>query len=102
MIGILHMFVASHRAGNSEKSLAESSNMPPFSVAAGHHNYIYSLSLFLKEIINLKNTAPYVYNYFTKGHYVVRRKAGSFNGVPSDTALEQTYNRDVKESASGL
>ena len=44
----------------------------------------------------------YIWYYFIKGHFVVRRKAGSFNGVPTDMALEQTYNRGVKESASGL
>ena len=37
-----------------------------------------------------------------KGHFGVRREAGSFNDVPNDMALEQMYNRDVKESASGF
>ena len=33
--------IASHCAGNLEKSFAESSNMLPFVVAADHCNYIY-------------------------------------------------------------
>ena len=62
----------------------------------------YSLPLFLKEMNDLWNTAPEVYEHFMKGHFVVRRRAGSFNGVATDMALEQTYNRDAKESHSGL
>ena len=48
--------------------------MLPFVVAAGHHNYIYSLPMCLKEMNNLKNPAPYVYQYFTKGQYYVQKK----------------------------
>ena len=40
--------------------------------------------------------------YISTSRKVVRLKVGSLNCVPSDTALEQTYNRDVKESASGF
>ena len=61
------------------------------------------LQCLIKCIIRNKNTEKpikkhNVYQYFTKGNYIVRRKAGSFKGVNSDTALEQTYNTDVKES----
>ena len=73
-----------------------------FVFAVGHHNYVYSLPLCLKEMSNLKIPAPYVYQYFKKGQYVVRTKAGSFKGVSSDTALLQTYNRDVKKVRVGL
>ena len=76
--------------------------MLPFVVAAGHHNYIYSLPLCLKEMNNLKDQTPYVYQYFTKDQHGVQTKAGSFKGVTSDMADGQTYNIDVKESASGL
>ena len=102
MIHILLRFTAAQRSGNWEQTLTEAGNMLPFIVAAGHHNYSYSLPLFLKEMNNLRNTAPEVYHHFMKGHFVVRRKAGAFNGVPTDMALEQTYNRDAKESHSGL
>ena len=50
----------------------------------------------------MNNTSSYAYKYFPKDRYVVRRKAGLFNGVPSDTALEQISNRGVTERASGL
>ena len=92
MIGILHRFIASHRVSNWEKSLAKSSNMLPFVVATGHHNYLYSLPLFLQAGNEQpeKHCPICIAILHTKGHYVVLRKVGSFNGVPSDTALEQT------------
>ena len=64
--------------------------MLPFVVAAGHHNYIYSLPMCLKEMNNLKNPAPYVYQYFTIGQYDVRKKAESFKCITSDMAHGQT------------
>ena len=47
---------------------------------------------------NLKHSAPYVYQYFTKCQYVLRIKAGSFKCVTSDTAHGQTYNIYMKET----
>ena len=102
MIHILLQFTAAQRSGDWEQTIAGANKMLPFIVAAGHHNYSYSLPLFLKEMNDLWNTAPEVYEHFLKGNFVVRRKAGSFNGVATDMALEQTYNRDAKESHSGL
>ena len=71
MIDILLRFTASHRNGDWEQSLAEASNMLPYIVAAGHHNYGYSLPLYLKEMNSLKDTAPEVYDHFMKGYFVV-------------------------------
>ena len=76
--------------------------MLPYIVAAGHYNYGYSLPLHLEEMNNPKNTTPGVYHYFLNYHFIVRGKAGFLNGAPNDMALQQTYNRDVKESASGF
>ena len=63
--------------------------MLPFVVVAGHHNYIYSLPMCLKEMNNLKNPAPYVYKYFTKGQYDVQ-KTESFKRITSEIAHGQT------------
>ena len=71
--------------------------MLPFVVAAGHHNYIYSLSLCLKKLYNLKNPTPYVYQYFAnEKSRCCAKKAGSIKCVTSDMAHGQTYNRDVE------
>ena len=48
--------------------------MLSFVVAAGHHNYIYSLPLCIKKMNNLYDPIPYVYQYFTKGQHGVRKK----------------------------
>ena len=73
--------------------------MLPFVVAAGHHSYIYSLLLCLKEINKLKNPAPYVYQYFTKGQHGVRKKLGHSK---VSHLIWLMGSIDVKESASGL
>ena len=49
------------------EKMVYSNNMLLFIVAAGHHNYIHSLPLCLKEMNNLKDPTPYVYQYSTKG-----------------------------------
>ena len=71
--------------------------MLPFVVAAGGHNYIYSLCL--KEMDNLKNPAPYVYHYFTKGQYGVRINLGHSNLSLLIWLMMQAYKIDVNESA---
>ena len=72
------MHLNNGKMGNWEH-LVYYNNMLPCVVAAGHHNYIYSLPMCLKEMNNLKNPAPYVYQYFTKGQYDVRKKLNHSN-----------------------
>lgn len=102
MIDILLKCTAAQRSGQWEGFLSSVGQMIPYVVASGHHNYATALPLFLCEMKDLKNKAPDVYAQFQRGNFVVRRTKGRFNAVPTDMALEQTYNKDVKESASGL
>jgi len=102
MIDILLCHTASQRLGLWDDYLAYCGKILPYLVAAGHHNYSSALPLFLHEMHTLSETAPEIHNYFKDGHFTIRTKEGAFNGVPADMALEQTYNKDVKEKASGL
>ncbi|KAG1649640.1 hypothetical protein GQR58_028793 [Nymphon striatum] len=43
-------------------------------------------------------TAPEVHEEFAAGKFTVHQTAGDFNGVWTDLALEQTYNREGKTS----
>ncbi|KAG1668451.1 hypothetical protein GQR58_017873 [Nymphon striatum] len=45
-----------------------------------------------------KKTAPEVHEEFAAGKFTVHQTAGDFNGVWTDFALEQTYNREGKTS----
>jgi hypothetical protein len=97
MIDILLCHTAVQRLGLWENYLACCGKMLPYLVAAGHHNYSNALPLFLQEMNTLDEFAPDVYEAFKAGHFTVRTTEGSFNGVPADMALEQTYNKDVKK-----
>ena len=54
------------------------------------------LPLYLRDIRSLPQTHPYIYAQFKSGNFTVHRKGGSFNGIWTDMALEQTFNREGK------
>ena len=70
--------------------------MLPNIVAAGHTKYMVFLPLHLRDMRSLPQTHPYIYEQFKSGHFTVSRKEGSFNGIWTDMALEQTFNREGK------
>lgn len=44
----------------------------------------------------LPTQAPDVYDEFKKGKFAVRVQTGNFNGMWTDLALEQTFNKEAK------
>ncbi|KAG1660796.1 Heat shock protein [Nymphon striatum] len=52
----------------------------------------------LKELLQQSETAPEVHEEFAAGKFTVHQTARDFNGVWTDLALEQTYNREGKTS----
>ena len=86
----------SERAGLWDEHLTEIENIMPYMVAAGHHKYVSCLLHYLESMKQLPTTAPYLYEAFKRGNFTVHQTQGSFNGVWSDMALEQTYNCDAK------
>ncbi|KAG1701647.1 hypothetical protein GQR58_004678 [Nymphon striatum] len=48
--------------------------------------------------LKIRQTAPEVHEKFAAGKFTVHQTAGDFNGVWTDLALEQTYNREGKTS----
>ncbi|KAG1684653.1 hypothetical protein GQR58_009370 [Nymphon striatum] len=56
------------------------------------------LPIYLNEMQKLPETAPEVHEEFAAGKFTVHQTAGDFNGVWTDLALEQTYNREGKTS----
>jgi len=76
--------------------------MLPFAVVAVHHNYIYSLPPVPKGNEQPEEPSTKCVPVLHERSIRCAKKTGSFKGVTSVTAHGQTYNRDVKESASGL
>ena len=55
------------------------------------------LTLYLKEMRDLPQTHPEVYNEFINGHFTIRHKQDRANGVWSDLAFLQTCNKEGKQ-----
>ena len=98
MILIAKRYVYAERAGLWQNHLKETSNMLPYLVSAGHTRYMSCLPLYLKDMSELPEKHPDVFQKFEEGKFTVRQVAGPFNGVWTDLALEQTYNREGKTS----
>ena len=89
MVSILKRFIKAERAGKWIEHLTEIQHMLPYIVAAKHTNYMSCLPLYLKEMRDLEEKHPAVYNNFITGR---------FTGIWTDMALEQTYNKEGKTS----
>ena len=72
--------------------------MLPFTISSRHSRYMSCLPINLSEMQNLQQTAPEVYCEFKAGNFTLRQTTGSFNGVWTDLALEQRYNKEGKTS----
>ena len=81
------------RSGNWTKHLTEVQNMMPYIVSAGHTKYAICLPIYLSEMRGLPATHPDVFESFRQGNFSVHRSKGNFNGIWTDLALEQTFNR---------
>jgi len=72
--------------------------MLPYTVSSGHSKYMSCLPIYLSEMNSLPNSAPDVHKEFEAGNFAVHQTEGAFNGVWTDLALEQTYNKEGKTS----
>ena len=67
--------------------------------ATGHINYAKSARLHLQNMLNLKNTHPWVYEQFTVGRlHTVRRSEKFCAGLWMDLIIEQVMMRSIKIS----
>ena len=93
MIEILHKFIAAECAGIWDLHIQSTKEMLPYIVSAGHNKYTVCLPHYLAA---MKELPLSVKSEFEKGNFTVRKLPGKFNGIWSDMALEQTYNKDAK------
>lgn len=98
MVLILKRYIHAERAGLWKQHLIEVRNMLPYTVASGHTKYMSCLPIYLNEMNNLPSTAPDIQKEFEAGNFTVYQTEGIFNGVWTDLALEQTYNKEGKTS----
>ena len=92
MIGILYNFLAAERAGVWDLHIQAIEDMLPYIVSAGHNKHASCLPHYFAA---MKELPLMVKSEFEKGNFTVRQLSGKFNGVWSDMALKQTYNKDA-------
>jgi len=65
----------------------------PYLIVGGRNNYAKYTPVYVAEMKQLEVEQPATYKHLASGGFVVRRcSKRSFNGVPTDQALEQTVN----------
>ena len=96
MCQILKRYIHAERSGDWQSHLDEIEKMLPYIVSAGHQNYASCLPMYLRDVRELPNKHPDVHHLFMQDNFTVHRSSGSFNGIWTDLALEQTFNREGK------
>ena len=81
------------RTADWDLHISTCEQMLPYLVAAGHYKYVSCPSHNIQAMKALPNS---VETEFRKENFVVRQRAGKLNGMWTDMASEQTYNRDAK------
>lgn len=96
MVLILRRYIQAERSGHWHGHLLEVRRMLPYLISAGHRKYASCVPIYLKEMEELPNKYPRVYEAFLKGNFTVHHIAGFHNGVWTDMAIEQSYNKEGK------
>ena len=101
MVDILRQSIKAERLGDFRLHLKSVHNMLPYLAASGHNHYTKSAWLYLQQMLQLENSHPDVYEFFTRGHHVIRRSDRFWAGLSTDLIIEQVLMRSLK-SKSGL
>ncbi len=100
MVGIFRKFIRAERTGHWDLHLEAVRDMLPFLAASGHNNYAKSLTLYLEDMMNIKKTAPKVWEAFQNGLHAVRRSNRSWAGLSTDLVIEQDLMRTMKSTST--
>ena len=93
MMDIVRRYICIERSGDWALHLATVEEMLPYLVSAGHTKYTACVPQYITA---MKSLPASVELEFQMGNFAVRRKEGKLNGVWTDMALEQTFNKDAK------
>ena len=97
MVEILLCYIRAEREGDWNLHLESVAQMIPYFFAYDHLNYARWASVYLIDMKLLSNSAPLIEEEFLNGnHTVCRSTGGTFNGIWTDLASEQSVNRDTK------
>ncbi|GFR98053.1 hypothetical protein ElyMa_004491300 [Elysia marginata] len=91
MVLILRRYIHAERCGNWRGHLIEVRIMLPYLITAGHRKYASCVPM-----EELPDRYPGLYAAFLKGNFTVHHTSSFHNGVWTDMAIEQSYNKEGK------
>ena len=89
------MFVRSLREANFEMFISCMKVIIPWMFALDHVHYARWLPVYLRDLENLKHSAPSLYKHFVDGHFTVKKTSHNFSNIATDQTHVQT-NKLVK------
>ena len=96
IINIAHNLITADRTGSWDLYFQAMLVTLPIIAAAGHHNYLKSLYLYLQNMFSLPSENPTVNTMFQEGKFVVRRSDRLWAGLSTDLVIEQVLMRSLK------
>lgn len=63
--------------------------------AAGHHNYLISIYLYMQKMLSLPSENPAVSKMFQEGKFAVRRSDRLWAELETDLVIEQVLMRSL-------
>ena len=81
--------VRSFREANFERYVQYLGQIVPWMFAFDHTNYARWLPIHIKDMVQLKERVPSVYEEFNKGNFVVQKSTHVFSTMAMDQAHEQ-------------
>lgn len=97
---LLFTFVHSIREGKFKTYVDTLKQMIPWFFVTDHHHYARWLPVHARDLEELPNVAPALYEEFLKGKFVVRKTNRKFSSIAVDQAHEQ--NNAVIKDAGGM
>ncbi len=94
----MDMVDKAERCGNWRLHLKALSYMLPCLAAAGHHNYVKSIHVYLEKMCSLCDYHPNIQEYFGAGFHCVHRSDRFWAGLSTDLVIEQVLMRSIKTS----
>ena len=100
-IDIVRLFIRAERVGDWDLYLISVKKMINMFPATGHINYAKCARLHLHDMLDLKNTHPWIYERFRGGGlHKIRRSDKYWAGILADLTIEQVMMRAIKTNSS--
>ncbi|ELU13546.1 hypothetical protein CAPTEDRAFT_218243 [Capitella teleta] len=99
---LILQFVKACRCGDFNSYCATLHQLMPYVTALNHPNYARNLPIHLRDMANLKNKHPDVYQEFQAGHFVGQKTRRKFSMMPLDQIHEQLNSKMLKKASKKL